>query len=117
MSRRCQCSRRCRHIARGSEALLPPERLAALESLEALLVDAADSYDSDGLQFDPACEVHGERPTSNAECCCRGDLTSALEFIHALFLDVRSAKANRYNAPAGNPNRTRADPRLLPITA
>ncbi len=105
MARRCTCSRRCQHVTRGSDALLPAERLLELERFEALLIDAADSYDSDGLQFHPDCEIHGERPVTNGECMCRGDFTSAVEFIRALFVDVRSARANRYVHPAGQPNR------------
>lgn len=101
-SRRCQCTRRCGHLARGSEALQPASRLLKLEPVLAVLIDAAEAYDSDGLAFDPGCGIHGEVPVSNVECSCKGDPTSALEFIQALILDVKSA---RRNEPAGRPGR------------
>jgi hypothetical protein len=101
-TRRCHCSRNCGHFARGTDALQPAERLLQLEPVLAVLIDAADAYDSDGLAFDPECGVHGERSVSNVECSCKGDLTSALEFVQALILDVRSA---RRNEPAGRPGR------------
>ena len=100
--RRCTCSRNCRHLARGSDALLPAERLVQLEPLLSTLIDAAAGYDDAGLIFDPACGVHGERSVSNVECSCRGEPTSALEFVQALILDVRSA---RRNEPSGRPGR------------
>ena len=102
VSRRCQCRRGCPHLARGSEALQPAERLLKLEPVLSVLIDAADAYDSDGLAFDPDCGVHGERAVSNSECSCKGDPTSALEFVQALIIDVRSA---RRNEPAGRPGR------------
>jgi hypothetical protein len=102
VTRRCQCSRNCRHLARGSDALLPADRLRQLGPVLATLIDAADAYDSDGLIFDPACGVHGEQSVSNVECTCRGEPTSALEFVQALILDVRSAGRAE---PAGRPGR------------
>ena len=107
VARRCQCSRNCRHLARGSDALLPAERLVQLEPMLSTLIDAAAGYDDASLIFDPACGVHGERSVSNVECSCRGEPTSALEFIQALILDVRSARVIAQNRPAGQPHRRR----------
>ena len=100
--RRCQCSRNCKHLARGSDALLPAERLAQLAPILSTLIDAADAYDSDGLVFDPECGIHGERSVSNVECSCKGDPTSAVEFVQTLIIDVRSARGGE---PAGRPGR------------
>lgn len=114
-SRRCKCHRNCPHLARGSDALLAAERLAQLAPVLATLVDAADAYDSDGLIFDPDCGVHGERSVSNTECSCKGEPTSAMEFVQALVLDVRSA---RRVEPAGRPGRKdAASVRSLQLTA
>jgi hypothetical protein len=112
-SRRCQCRKGCPHLARGIEALQPAERLLQLEPVLAVLMDAAAGYDADSLHYDPDCPIHGERPVSNTECSCKGDPTSALEFILALEVEVRAAKAGR-NAPTGRPNtERRSDPRIL----
>jgi hypothetical protein len=118
-SRRCHCRKGCAHLARGSEALLPAERLLQLASIKvethdprgrrrvdpllSLLIDCAEAYDSDGLNFDEACGIHGERAVSNSECSCRGERTSAVEFILALELDVKAAGLR--DRPAGQPNR------------
>ena len=91
MSRLCRCSRSCRHIVPGAYELLPPERLLPLLDVMGVLVDAADSFDMDGLQYNPECGVHGERSISNAECLCRGERVSASEFIAALQRDARTA--------------------------
>lgn len=109
MARRCQCSRKCKHWAPGPTALLNDERLAALESVMDVLVDAADAFDSDSLHFDPACRVHGVRPEPHVECTCEGMRTTALEFIDALAVDVRGAvRANGRHEPAGRPGRRAA---------
>lgn len=109
MSRRCQCSRKCQHWAPGSAALLTDERLTALEAVMGVLVDAADAFDSDSLYFDPACRVHGTRPEPHVECSCEGQRTTALEFIAALAIDVRSAvRASGRHEPAGRPGRRAA---------
>lgn len=102
-SRRCKCSRNCGHLARGSDALQPADRLLKLQPVLAILIDCADAYDSDGLIFDPECGVHGERSVSNTECSCKGEPTSAMEFVQTLILDVRSAR--RSNEIAGRPGR------------
>ena len=101
-SRRCRSCCDSGHLARGSDALQPAERLLELQPVLAVLIDAAAAYDSDGLIFDEACGIHGETAVSNVECSCKGDPTSALEFVQALILDVRSA---RRSEPAGRPGR------------
>lgn len=102
-SRRCRCRRSCGHLARGTDALQPRERLTQLMPVLAILIDCAEAYDSDGLVYDPECGVHGELPVNNVECSCQGERTSAVEFVQALVLDVRSAGA--IHRPAGQPNR------------
>ena len=69
--------------------------------MERTLIDAADAFDSDGLVFDLDCEVHGTRPVSNASCTCSGERMSAVEFVQALFVDVRNA-----GRPADRPDHT-----------
>lgn len=110
MSRQCQCRRGCKHQVRGGDPLLMPDRLIPLADVLGLLVDAADAFDSEALQFDSDCALHGSRPTPNEECTCRGHRYSAAEFIQALQLDVRSAALR--SVPAGRPNTHRLDPRL-----
>jgi hypothetical protein len=111
MSRVCQCSARCRHVVRGGDPLLMPDRLVRLADVLGVLVDSADAFDAESLQFDPACGLHGTRSITNAECVCQGRRYSAAEFIQALMLDVRSAQSR--TAPAGRPNAARPhNPRL-----
>lgn len=95
MSRVCQCHRTCRHLVRGGvgDALLPPRKLRMLEAVAGVMVDAADSFDSESLQFDPECEVHGVHPVANSECRCPGTRYSAAEFVAAVVLDMRDAAA------------------------
>jgi hypothetical protein len=91
MARRCTCRSKCLHWVPNSVPLLADERLLALEPVMAILVDAADMFDADSLQFDADCQVHGLRPEPHAECSCQGVPLSASEFIAALGVDVRSA--------------------------
>ncbi len=105
MSRRCQCHRKCPHVLRGSEALLPPERLAALAHVIGTLIDAASGFDAAGLQLDPACGIHGTKAVSNDECICEGRRYTATEFVQTLEIEIRAA--GRYEYPAGQPNRLR----------
>ena len=97
MSRRCDCTRACLHLvpSRHYEPLLKDAALVELDAVLATLVDAADSFDSNGLVINALCEVHGEMAVSNAVCICRGERYSAVEFIQALALDVREAVAQR----------------------
>jgi hypothetical protein len=105
MASRCQCSRKCPHILRGSSALLPADRLALLAPIIATLIDAAYGYDADSLKIDSNCGIHGTKAISNSECICRGDRYSATEFVQALELILRTTGAFAY--PAGQPNRLR----------
>ena len=82
-----------------------PDRLAPIADLVGVLVDAADAFDSESLEFDPSCAFHGAASVSNTECICRGRRYSAAEFVQALQLDVRSAVLR--TEPAGRPNRHR----------
>lgn len=108
MSRRCQCHRKCRHLIPGiGDPLIGPDRLAALEPVMDVLIDAADAFDSDSIQFDPACGLHGERAISNSECICRGERVTAVEFIQALDVWLRDRGRGRYAYPAGQPERLR----------
>ncbi len=103
MARRCTCSRRCQHVTRGSDALLPPPAIAALAPVIATLVDAAYGFDADGLEIREDCEVHGEYPTSNPECICRGERLSATEFVRYLELMVRTNGAGALWEPGHRP--------------
>lgn len=103
MARRCTCSNRCKHWSSASVVLVPSDRLQQLAPVLATLIDAADLYDQDALQFDPACRVHGDQWDRAAECTCEGERTTALEFVQALVVDVRSAAVT--TLPAGRPNR------------
>ncbi len=72
--------------------LLSAAQLVALEPIMDTLLDAADAYDMDNLTFVAGCGIHGARPESNVECTCTGTRYSAVEFIHALALNVKTAK-------------------------
>lgn len=93
MSKQCPCSRHCRHLVPSArERLLPPAKLLELEPVLGTLLDAADAFDSDILVMESECEVHGLKPVSNGSCSCRGDRSSAVEFVMALGLDIRVAQ-------------------------
>ena len=109
MARRCMCHRRCQHILRGNDALLPAEQLAHLEPIIGVLIDAAFGYDADSLALDPKCGIHGTKAISNAECTCRGERYSALEFVQALEIELRTAGAARFES-GNRPRRMKAVP-------
>lgn len=82
-------------MATGGGRLLAPAKLLQLEGVLGVLVDAADGFDMDGLAIDLTCEVHGPSPIPNGTCMCRGERVSAVEFVQALMIDVRSAGQSR----------------------
>lgn len=113
MSRRCPCSRNCRHlVSTQHDGLVALPKLLALEPALGTLLDAADAFDADGLDMDPGCEVHGDRRVSNPTCTCSGQRFSAVEFVLALEAQVRGAQRSERHEPAGRPNRRR-DLRVL----
>ena len=96
MARLCTCKSRCQHLVpTGTQALLPPHRLLQLERFLGTLVDAADAFDSDSLILDPECHVHAspELVGDGHPCSCRAERVTAVEFIQALQIDVKSAAA------------------------
>ena len=94
MAKRCQCSSRCKHYARGSRLMLPDDRVLALESAIPILMDIADLFDQDGLEISPACDIHGPHPLPNGECSCIGPRYTAVEMVKALEVHVKAAGAN-----------------------
>jgi hypothetical protein len=91
MPRRCHCSSRCKHWARGSRIILPEDRVAALAPYIGILMEVADLFDQDGLKLDPKCGVHGQHLSPSAECSCIGPRYSAVEMVQSLEIHVKAA--------------------------
>lgn len=103
MARRCQCTRTCKHVTRGSDGLIQPPVVASLAPVVSALIDVAYGFDADGLEINPECEVHGQYPTANPECSCRGERLSAMEFVRYLELMVRTNGAGALWEPGHRP--------------